>query len=99
MKRVKLRLGKGFHVAIGNERSQAAQMVLEPGENEGGKGNHHRGADQWLYVVSGRGVAIIAGKRTALLPQNTGTTALRTVSIYVPPAYAKGGDTLPPGRP
>ena len=111
MKRVKFRFGKGFHVAIGNNRSQATQMVLEPGESEGGKDNHHRGADQWLYVVSGRGVAIVNGKRTVLSPEtliliergenheirNTGTTPLRTVNLYVPPAYKQNGDTLPAG--
>jgi mannose-6-phosphate isomerase-like protein (cupin superfamily) len=113
MKRMKFRFGKEFQVTIGNQRSQAAQMVLEKGEAEGGSDNHHRGADQWLYVVSGSGVAIIDGKRTSLVPQtllliekgenheirNTGRTELRTVNIYVPPAYKKNGDTLPPGRP
>lgn len=112
MKRTKFRFGKGFRVAIGNSRSQAAQMVLEPGETEGGDDNHHKGADQWLYVVSGRGVAIINGKKLALLPEtllliekgenheirNSGSTELRTVNIYVPPAYTRSGDTLPPGR-
>jgi mannose-6-phosphate isomerase-like protein (cupin superfamily) len=113
MRRVKFRSAKGFRVEIGNGRSQAAQMVLKPGETEGGKDNHHRGADQWLYVTSGRGIAIVDGKRMPLLPQtllliekgenheirNTGTTDLSALSIYVPPAYTKGGDTLPPGQP
>ena len=113
MKHKKFRFGKGFYVAVGNKRSQAAQMVLESGETEGGADNHHGGADQWLYVVSGSGVAIIEGRRTALLPdtliliergenheiRNTGKTSLRTVNIYVPPAYKKNGDALPPGKP
>ena len=68
MERVRFRFGKGFKVAIGNKRSQAAQMVLEPGETEGGNDNHHRGADQWLYVVSGSGVAAVDGKRIPLSP-------------------------------
>jgi len=68
MKRVTFRFGEGFRVAIGNKRSQAAEMVLEPGQSEGGSDNHHRGADQWLYVVSGKGVAIVNGRRSSLLP-------------------------------
>jgi hypothetical protein len=33
MKRKNLRFGQGFRVAPGNARSQAAQMVLKPGNN------------------------------------------------------------------
>ena len=88
-------------------------MVLEPRETEGGSDNHHGGADQWLYVVSGSGVAIVNGKRIPLSEdtlvliergenheiRNTGKTELRTINIYVPPAYTKDGKTLPPGKP
>ena len=68
MKRKHLRLGKGFHTALGNRRAQAAQMVLAPGDREGGPDNRHRGSDQWLYVVSGAGAATVNGKRLALRP-------------------------------
>ena len=54
MKRKLLRFGGGFRVAIGNERAQAAEMVLPAGKAEGGPENRHRGADQWLFVVSGK---------------------------------------------
>ncbi len=107
-----LRFGRGFSVALGNRRAQAATMVLAPGDSEGGEGNRHRGADQWLYVVSGRGWATLAGKRRQLRAgtliliergsthqiRNTGRTPLKTLNIYVPPAYTKGGDELPRGR-
>ena len=113
MKRVKFRFGKGFRVGIGNDEAQSAEMVLEPGESEGGKDNHHRGADQWLYVVSGNGIAIINGKRCSLVPgaliliqkgenheiRNTGRTDLRTVNLYVPPAYNKNGEPSAAGKP
>ena len=113
MKRTRFRSKKGFRVTIGNDRSQAAEMVLGPGETEGGKDNHHWGADQWLYVVSGRGIAIVDGSRTSLLPntlvlierkenheiRNTGSTPLRTISIYLPKAYKQNGDPLPAGQP
>jgi mannose-6-phosphate isomerase-like protein (cupin superfamily) len=112
MKRKHLRFGEGFRVAIGNRRSQAAEMVLPPGDCEGGPDNRHRGADQWLYVVSGTGRATINGKsyglRTGSLLliergdsheiRNSGRTALRTLNFYVPPAYSSGGDPLPRGR-
>jgi oxalate decarboxylase/phosphoglucose isomerase-like protein (cupin superfamily) len=52
------------------------------------------------------------GRRQALRPRtliliergnrheirNTGRAPLRTLNIYVPPAYTKGGDELPRGR-
>jgi mannose-6-phosphate isomerase-like protein (cupin superfamily) len=31
--------------------------------------------------------------------RNTGRQPLRTLNVYVPPAYTKGGDPLPRGRP
>jgi oxalate decarboxylase/phosphoglucose isomerase-like protein (cupin superfamily) len=30
--------------------------------------------------------------------RNTGRAPLRTLNVYVPPAYTKGGDPLPRGR-
>ncbi len=113
MRRKHLRFGEGFRVAIGNQRSQAAEMVLAPGDSEGGPGNRHRGADQWLYVLSGTGSATVNGRRHALRAgsllliergdtheiRNSGRTPLRTLSFYVPPAYTSGGDPLPRGRP
>lgn len=55
----KLRFGEGFRVAFEVRKAQCAEMVLAPGDSEGGDDNRHRGADQWLYVVDGRGVAIV----------------------------------------
>lgn len=111
MPRKQLRFGRGFSVAVGNARAQAANMVLGPGESEGGPDNRHRGSDQWLYVVSGTGEATIGGKKhplrrgTILLIErgskheirNVGKSPLRTLNVYVPPAYKKNGDPLPRG--
>jgi len=108
-----LKFGKGFRVAIGNSRSQAAEMVIPPGDAEGGPQNRHRGADQWLYVVSGSGTALVNGKRhkigagTLMLIEhgekheikNTGRALLRTLNFYAPPAYTKSGDELPAAKP
>jgi mannose-6-phosphate isomerase-like protein (cupin superfamily) len=112
MKRKQLRFGKGFRVAVGNRRSQAAEMVLAPGDCEGGPDNRHRGADQWLFVLSGKGTATVNRKRYPLRAgsllliergdtheiRNSGRSILRTVNFYVPPAYTSDGDELPRGR-
>jgi mannose-6-phosphate isomerase-like protein (cupin superfamily) len=112
MRQKHLRFGKGFRVAFGNSRAQAAEMVIPPGDCEGGPDNRHRGADQWLFVVAGRGVAIVNGKRAGLREgsilliekgdtheiRNTGRSALKTVNLYVPPAYRSDGEELPRGR-
>jgi mannose-6-phosphate isomerase-like protein (cupin superfamily) len=108
-----LKFGKGFKVALGNRRVQAAQMVIEPGRAEGGPDNRHRGADQWLFVVAGRGLAIVGGRRISLKAgslllvehneqheiRSTGRESLKTVNFYSPPAYNKNGDELPRGKP
>jgi mannose-6-phosphate isomerase-like protein (cupin superfamily) len=107
-----LQFGNGFRIVLGDKHSQAAQMTLGPGETEGGPDNRHRGADQWLYVVSGTGEAIVNGSKVPLREgtlvliqrgdrheiRNTGRGALRTVNVYVPPAYTSDGDELPAGR-
>src|SRR5690348_11722542 len=49
-----LRFGRGFRVALGNARSQAAEMVIPPGDAEGDPHNRHRGADQWLFAWRAR---------------------------------------------
>ena len=112
MKTDRLKFGNGFAVAIGNRRAQAATMTLPAGESEGGPDNRHRGADQWLFVESGIGTAIVNGRRHALRARsliliergdrheirNTGRRPLRTLNIYVPPTYTKSGDELPRGR-
>ena len=100
-----LQFGQGFKVAISDEHAQAAQMTIAPGKSEGGPDNRHRGADQWLFVVSGVGEALVAGERVNLQPgtllliqrgeiheiRNTGEEPLRTLNFYVPPAYTLDG--------
>ena len=112
MPRKQLRYAKGFSVALRNARAQAATMVLAPGDTEGGPDNRHRGSDQWLYVVSGTGSATVGRRRQALRSgtllliergakheiRNTGRTLLKTLNLYVPPAYTEAGQPLPRGR-
>ena len=112
MKRKNLQFENGFRVVLGNPASQVAEMVLPPGHAEGGPDNVHLGADQWLYVVSGTGMATVNGKRYRLAEgslmliergdrheiRNTGEEPFRTLDFYVPPAYGSDGEELPRGR-
>jgi mannose-6-phosphate isomerase-like protein (cupin superfamily) len=84
-------------------------MVLQPGgASDDEQSNEHPRSEQWLFVISGTGEAII-GKRRASLRRvalrensllviergelhqikNTGRQALRTINVYIPPAYEK----------
>ena len=113
MKNDQITFRPGFRVSIGNARSQAAVMVLKPGACEGGSDNRHAGADQWLVVIAGRGLAVINGHKTALKPgmvvlieagdrheiRNTGRGLLKTMNVYLPPAYRSDGTELAAGRP
>jgi mannose-6-phosphate isomerase-like protein (cupin superfamily) len=112
MRRKHLRFGRGFRVSFTQGRAQAAEMVIAPGGSEGGADNRHRGADQWLFVVAGTGVATVEGERIALRAgtllliarrerhevRNTGRTNLRTLNFYTPPAFRADGDPRPAGR-
>lgn len=116
MKSKKLRFGEGFRVAFEVRRAQCAEMVLAPGDSEGGDDNRHRGADQWLYVVEGEGVAIVevGGRRRRVALEagrllviekgerhevrNTGSTRLKTLNFYYPPAFRRDGNPKGPGR-
>jgi len=112
MKKKSLRFGKGFRVAFGNRHAQAAEMVIAPGGHEGNSQNRHRGSDQWLFVLSGTGIAVINDKRYSLRRntllliwrgdrhaiRNSGVSMLRTLNLYVPPAYTPAGTPLPRGK-
>ena len=88
-------------------------MTIPPGDSEGGPENAHRGADQWLFVLAGKGVAIGTARRVALREgtllliekgehheiRNTGRSNLQTLVFYTPPAYRNSGSRLPRGRP
>ena len=83
------------------DRSQAATMTIQPGEATGGEDNLHPESDQWLFVISGKGKAVIEGRDVALEPghlllieagerheiENDGEKPLATVNVYTPPAF------------
>lgn len=112
MKQASVTFANGFHVLTGDAHSQAASMVIAPGGSEGGPDNAHRGADQWLYIESGTGEARVNGhvyplEAGALMLiqrgdrheiRNTGATPLKTLNVYVPPAYTPDGDERPAGK-
>jgi len=91
----------GFRVLAGTRRSQAATMVLAPGTFTGGPDNRHPESDQWLYVISGRGSAVVEGSEHGLEPgslllveageaheiKSEGDRPLETFSIYAPRVY------------
>jgi mannose-6-phosphate isomerase-like protein (cupin superfamily) len=101
-----------FSLAFGNASAQAAEMVIAPGQSEGGPQNRHRGADQWLFVLSGAGEATVEGRILPLSPgallliergerhelRNTGERPLQTLNLYTPPAFAGDGMPLGPGK-
>lgn len=88
-------------------------MVIPPRDKEGGPDNAHHGADQWMLVIEGEGVAIVEGRRRTLKPgtlmliekgekheiRNTGRRNLKTFLIYTPPAYKTSGARLPRAKP
>lgn len=96
MKHKILSLQSDFEVAFAVRKVQAAEMALTPGSHTGGPDNRHRGADQWMYVVSGNGAAIVDGVRQPLQAGSllviergetheircTGDEPLRTVNFY-----------------
>ncbi|HJU25646.1 MAG TPA: cupin domain-containing protein [Rhodanobacteraceae bacterium] len=112
MKHKSLSLDSEFEVAFAVRAVQAAGMTLAPGKGTGGPDNRHRGADQWLYVAAGNGLAIIDGVQRPLKPGSllviergeaheircTGDEPLRTVNFYSPPAYDDDGEELPAGE-
>lgn len=101
MKRMMIGAEEGFEVLATTSRSQAASMVLAPGESTGGPDNRHAASDQWLFVTEGRGSALVEGQRVPLQPgtlllieageaheiTNEGDGPLVSVNVYAPPEY------------
>ena len=89
---------------------QAAMMTLKPGQSTTEKPeNEHPRSEQWLFVLSGTGRAIVGKKRVSLKEgslllvekdeahqiTNIGRTPMRTINFYAPPAYTSGGNVRP----
>ena len=101
MKKISINPKSFFRVLASTSRSQAAEMVLQPGQSTGRSDNVHEVSDQWLYIVDGNGKAIIEGKQVIfktgdliLIEKgetheiiNEGDELLKTFNIYAPAAY------------
>ena len=101
MEIMEVRSWGSFELLAKTGRGQAATMVLDPGGSTGGPNNRHEGSDQWLYVISGEGKAVVEGNTRRLEEgslllieageaheiSNTGESSLETFSIYSPPVY------------
>jgi len=99
-----------FRVLKSTGDAQAAIMTLRPGQDTGEVQNEHPKAEQWLYVVSGTGRAVVSGKTITvqersliLIPKGAAhqikNTSRRepmvTLNFYAPPAYSKSGEVRP----
>lgn len=92
---------QGFSVLESTRHSQAATLVLQPQQSTGGPQNEHAASDQWLYVLSGEGRAVVGSETAELGPgalllieagekheiSNTGDRPLETVNFYALTAY------------
>jgi mannose-6-phosphate isomerase-like protein (cupin superfamily) len=89
---------------------QAAMMTLKAGQSTTDKPeNEHPRCEQWLFVISGTGRAIVAKNRVSLKAgslllvekdeahqiTNTGRTPMHTINFYAPPAYTSAGNVRP----
>ena len=96
-----------FTVLHATRSAEAAMMTLKPGQSTSDEPeNEHPRCEQWLFVLSGTGRAIVGTRRVAIKPNslllidkgephqitNTGRTPLVTLNFYAPPAYTKAGD-------
>ena len=89
-------------VLFTTERSQLVLMSLKPGEEIGEE--VHEGVDQVLAFADGEGEAVIEGQRSpvragtvVVVPGgtrhnfiNTGSNALKLVTVYTPPEHPDG---------
>jgi mannose-6-phosphate isomerase-like protein (cupin superfamily) len=102
-----LRRLAAFEPLMKSPEVQAAMMSLKPGTSSSDEvENEHPHAEQWLYVVSGSGLAKV-GRRSMrikegdllLIPKkvphrisNTGRARLTTLNFYSPSAYTREGN-------
>ena len=101
MKKIHIRSTSFFSVLETTKRSQVAEMMLDPGRSTGGPNNRHENSDQWMYIISGKGKAIIDKNEVDLKTgdlllieadenhkiTNEGKEPLKTFNIYSPPEY------------
>src|SRR5437660_1432262 len=107
MKHIKTGAKRASFTVLDTTRSaQSAVMVLQPGNSTGEPQNEHPHSEQWLFVVSGTGEALVNKRRVTIRERsllliekgeihqvkNTGRHPLVTLNFYSPPAYTKHGE-------
>jgi len=109
MKHIRTESKLGFFKILSSSRNvQSAMMVLQSGQSTGEPQNEHPRSEQWLFVVSGRGRALVNQRRITIRDNynsllridpgeihqitNTGRRPLVTLNFYAPPAYRKNGE-------
>ena len=100
-----------FAVLHRSRSAQAATMTLANGATSSeDSANEHGWAEQWLYVVSGRGTVRGGGLTTRLRPgtlvviakhephviRSSPRSRLVNLNLYVPPAYTPDGEPKEP---
>lgn len=112
MKQVNTGSRSFFKVIAHSANAQAAMMTLAPGKSTGEPQNEHPRCEQWVYVISGTGQALVNKRRVKLtagllllIEQDevhqitcTGRAPLIALNLYVPPAYDKSGEVLPTAK-
>jgi mannose-6-phosphate isomerase-like protein (cupin superfamily) len=95
-----------FETRANSRTAQAAMMVLRPGQSTGEPMNEHPQSEQWLFVLSGSGTALVNKRRVAIKKNsllliekgkihqvaNTGHGSLITLNFYTPVAYTADGE-------
>jgi mannose-6-phosphate isomerase-like protein (cupin superfamily) len=108
MRHIRTKQSRGLFEVLHASRSvQAAMMTLRPGGvSDEEVSNEHPRSEQWVFVISGNGVARVGKRRVRLREHsllliekgelhqitNTGQGLLRTINFYAPPAYAAKGE-------
>ena len=108
MKVIKTGSKRGFFQVLHSTSSaQAAMSTLGKGKSTSEEpANEHPRSEQWVYVVSGAGRAVVGTRRTSLRTgsllliekgkkhqiKQTGTKPLVLLNFYSPPAYDEDGE-------
>ena len=108
MRTIKTGSKRGFFQILHGTRSvQAAMSTLRKRQaTSEHPENEHPGSEQWVYVVKGRGVAVVGQRRVALAPgmlvliekgekhqlKQAGREPLVLLNFYAPPAYTDDGE-------
>jgi mannose-6-phosphate isomerase-like protein (cupin superfamily) len=81
MKHVKTRAKRGqFDLLVDTKHVQAAMMTLRPGDaSDEEPNNEHSSSEQWLFVISGSGEAVIGKKRGRLKRVKLGEHSLLVI--------------------